>query len=480
MHRSLARLAAAGLAVSGLILGLTAAWAGTATGSPATPERTNATAGTATPGATPIEFADATGSQHTCAAVLSRLAYYRHEGLNHVPCLSLSQHIVDGPAVSVGQGPAVNAAPEVQATSLCGAASYLVRTENCLDGTLTLTVLDVMTGEVIGSADFDVEQLIELNWKATEFEETDYITMVGDDDIPAATVNLTSVCSAPCMQDGPSAFGGPEELTLGQTAEGEFIYEDVPAPGPDTMTLDYDTTAYLPGLPLPAPVSSVATSPVRCDNRIPGVPAGCVFSDLIPTLEIPVAQFGAAAVGIKFAQMNLPDHWGLPGHPLHILRNSVRADLNRRKICPDSQRYRFQLFPGDSCDEYPFAATYESGAMLTPPLTWRNCAEIWPSDATGIWISTPIRNYTGTQRCTRNHVPRTLNTATGIEYEIFGLQNRLLDLGTLATSDPFYVDVPIAAGLAEQARQGGTEAGQQAPSLTADREAIGPAAGRRR
>jgi hypothetical protein len=359
--------------------------------------------------------------------------------VHSVSCESFHRIARPGPAPKPAARP--GARPAAQAATLCGAGSYLIRSENCLSGTLTLTVIDTTTGEVIGSATFQVEQLIELDWLSTDFQETDFITMTSADAIPSAIVDLTAVCSAPCAQDRSSAFGGPQTLSLGQTAEGSLDYTDVPAPGPDTMTLQYEGLAAAPGLPPPVPASWSASSPVRCDDRIPGLPAGCVFPDVTPTLDLPIATYGAAAVGIEFAQVNLPDHWGTPGHPLYILRNAAQAERNRRRICPDRQRAQFRLFPGDSCDEFPFAATYESGPMLTPPINWRGCAVIWPSNATGIWITTPLQNYNGTQRCVRSHVPQTENSAVGLEYEFFGLENRLLDLGTQATADPFYIQV---------------------------------------
>ncbi len=399
---------------------------------------TPAAAVTQVPG--PAAHAGPSARGASCTAVRQRLASYAQRGVRSVSCESFRRITRPGPAPKPAARP--GARTGAQAATLCGAGSFLIRSENCLTGTLTLRVIDTTTGEVIGTATFEVEQLIELNWLSTDFQETDFMTMTSTNDIPAATVDLTAVCSAPCAQDRSSAFGGPQTLSLGQTAEGSLDYTDVPAPGPDTMTLQYEGLAEVPGLlPPPVPASWSASSPVRCDDRIPGLPPGCVFPGVIPTLDLPIASYGAAAVGIQFAQVNLPDHWGTPGHPLYILRAAAQAERNRRRICPAYQRARFRLFPGDSCYEFPFAATYESGPMLTPPINWRSCVDIWPSNATGAWVTTPLRNYTGTQRCVRSHVPLAENTAVGLAYEFFGLENRLLDLGTLATADPFYIDV---------------------------------------
>jgi hypothetical protein len=67
---------------------------------------------------------------------------------------------------------------------------------------------------------------------------------------------------------------------------------------------------------------------------------------------------------INWAQRNLQTQWGLerdrPGvaRPLTRLMNPTVRDTNRNTVC-DRTTFR-NRGGGDSCDEFPFATTYQS------------------------------------------------------------------------------------------------------------------------
>jgi hypothetical protein len=202
----------------------------------------------------------------------------------------------------------------------------------------------------------------------------------------------------------------------------------------------------------------------RCDNAVADPNSkGCVDQAFIPTMYPSYAEDGAAADLIEYAEWNLPPYYGneYSTHPtpLHRLQNSIVQDNNREIICgkssftPDSS-ITAALAPfgdTDSCDEFPFASTYESGAMEdgvdgNPKpyvTTGANCAQdtavhtdttntIEPTDWNAI---TETGIITGTEPCIRAHMPNLLNGHVGSEYSALGRTARLID------KDAFWIEV---------------------------------------
>jgi hypothetical protein len=78
----------------------------------------------------------------------------------------------------------------------------------------------------------------------------------------------------------------------------------------------------------------------------------------------------------------------------------------------------------DSCDEFPFAGTYEGGT------DGGLCAEIVPQYEDGAWYiyqADDSRPVTGDEPCVRGHVPNTVNKAAGGKYGSFVQTQRLID-----------------------------------------------------
>ncbi|MBE1488213.1 hypothetical protein [Plantactinospora soyae] len=100
---------------------------------------------------------------------------------------------------------------------------------------------------------------------------------------------------------------------------------------------------------------------------------------------------------------------------------------NRNIICDSTFVPRPAEVPEDSCDEFPFAATYESGAMLG--LTGAQCAEVLPyiDDVTGTWDVRYLKPVTGSERCVRGHVSLASNTDVGGDLGRLTTAQRLLD-----------------------------------------------------
>jgi hypothetical protein len=158
-------------------------------------------------------------------------------------------------------------------------------------------------------------------------------------------------------------------------------------------------------------------------------------------------------------QTNLSAHWGVDGEgqPLHYLSNSVLHEQNRKIICKTNWKASAALNTAlkpygttDSCDEFPFAGSYESGAMMTGwngqkkkyVTTGKDCAQVTAvkTDDTGVvetdWSSvSPLGSYSSSQVCVRGHIPASLNSKVGTAYSSFLASARVLD------TEPFWLTV---------------------------------------
>ncbi|WP_146747048.1 hypothetical protein [Thermogemmatispora tikiterensis] len=193
----------------------------------------------------------------------------------------------------------------------------------------------------------------------------------------------------------------------------------------------------------------------RCDDALAvksraTLPPGCVFPAFTPTLELSLSQYGAAAALIAWAQQHMTAHWGLAGRgqPLTRLQDEQRVSRNRYTICQrdwqalppwTAQGGRLQI--KDSCDEFPFAGTYQSGASLVQGGT--ACVQLqavktneWGQSPAQIWTTVqPIGSVRAAAPCVRGHIPLILNTVEGGAYGLFANAQRLLD------RDPFWIAV---------------------------------------
>lgn len=146
-----------------------------------------------------------------------------------------------------------------------------------------------------------------------------------------------------------------------------------------------------------------------------------------------------SAALIDWIQTYNSDHWGQypNGTPLTRLNNPFVAETNRSVMC-GSFVPQPTIVPNDSCDEFPFASTYQSGAELG--LTAANCGEgqmVWLTN-TSQWVFLPVPGQTGpvwnpTQRCAVGHIPLSSNQSVGGSYSQLIQNNRLLD------QDPFWI-----------------------------------------
>src|ERR1019366_2223728 len=264
------------------------------------------------------------------------------------------------------------------------------RLTSCSDTLWTLFtyVVDIFGNVTItGVLSFDDEQWTTYSTGAGNWDHGMQITAAGGQGDLAAgtTLDVSSTCdlaSSACIafsntipdpQSVAFVSGGPAEpfdwaeFDTGASAS---------VPG-QTNTLDATLGASIvantPGYPPAAFTDSGNGLAGRCDSIVTSSD-GCVNEQSIPTMNLSISVYGASAAMIQWAQENLSGHWGLQGQgqPLHRLFNSILQGDNRTIICQDGsftadQNITNALTPykdNDSCDEFPFASTYESGAMV--------------------------------------------------------------------------------------------------------------------
>jgi hypothetical protein len=102
-----------------------------------------------------------------------------------------------------------------------------------------------------------------------------------------------------------------------------------------------------------------------CDNEI-GQYAGCVDYTYVPVVwydgtgGAAIAPIAQHIYDAQSASGGLPSRWGVPGAGSALQHNVNKADQrkNRSVACPGSPP------AGTSCDEFPFASTYQGAAFV--------------------------------------------------------------------------------------------------------------------
>ncbi|MFF3257734.1 hypothetical protein ACFYWO_00990 [Streptomyces sp. NPDC002932] len=316
---------------------------------------------------------------------------------------------------------------------------HFERLSACLrEMTVNFTLRDEKQ-QVLGSAVFYVSSNTTLNprsglWnedltvEATHFQKA----------VTSVSMTFEVGCTANCKATQKNPWVGIKTLTDGQVAVGRVAYSDVPAVGlADATTINYHLNIATSGTPLTQPdVSWSNPRSIRCDSALTesgNTSTGCALPSITPELSLPLQTYGAAAATYEWAQYHLPDKWGLySGKPL---TRALDGPVRRRKTCEDQSSVPFvrkpsDQVPNDSCDEFPFASTWQGGT------DGGLCAEIVMLLEDGEWQAyeaDPARPVTMKEHCVRGHVPLDVNQLAGTAYSNLIQGQRLID------KDPFHV-----------------------------------------
>ncbi|MET8977362.1 NucA/NucB deoxyribonuclease domain-containing protein [Streptomyces sp. NPDC004539] len=229
----------------------------------------------------------------------------------------------------------------------------------CLTSQARVQVL--RNGAEIGRATFTISHEMTLNKKTLKWSETTRVSKaVIVKSGGGIRMGMSVSCGNPCK-----ATNRVTPHTLGAAFSGTVDYSDgVKKNKTHNSAAKYTFTFTKPGYTLGG--FSYSSLGFRCDDsfwnaantrRI--LSPGCVFPKYQPTLTS-MSTLPNIAKNIRNIQ-GKGGHYGKPGsgHPLHRLTDDAKANANRRAVCG-----RVTPVPGKSCDEYPFARTYEGGTAL--------------------------------------------------------------------------------------------------------------------
>lgn len=365
----------------------------------------------------------------TCPAVTAHLKQYAARGIKAVNCMTVAPA---SPAASIRAGTRATSAD-----STCGVGTWVItRTEECIDNEEVIwTTWDTSTSEELGQADFLFDQDIILQTATTQPVENDTISFSGGWGLTyeAGEVTWTATCSSPCavLSGGTTTFATAPNKTQGNI---HIVYSDTPGTqSPDTFGVSYSMLLFGQAGTYPTgPDLWNLPKPLRCDDIYPGnMGPGCVVPSYDPVLVLPLSVYGAAAMNVYVGEYFLP---GSPGLSPLTRGSPATSVSNRTAVC--NIFTPLATVPGDSCDEYPFAATQQSGGALG--LTGANCLQVLPYQlANGNWTYQFLNKYTGAapQLCETGHVNGSLNSKVGVALSTLYTVNRML------IGDPFTVQI---------------------------------------
>lgn len=313
----------------------------------------------------------------TCTTLRADLPSMAAEGLNRAACIEPAPGVTTNEAVSAQSAPAPD---------WCGTGGTLryTRTESCGGLSWQLSVFDVQTGAMIGQILFNT-----VNYSYTSGSVATWAHQLSIDptymwgQVAGTTVNGYATCltGSTCVL-ASSNFPSQAVLT-GNINEGDsFFNTTATAPGAKGSSTTRFTFTFSNPAWAGATSGNQDQITVRCDNALPGASyGGCVFSDYVSTMVYKLSgPYPLLAQHIRDGQAS-----GLPGAypsgtPLRRLTDSTIQEQNRTTACPSS----YPRPPGFSCDEYPFASTYQ-GASLSGggPRSFPYCAVVLLTQSSG-------------------------------------------------------------------------------------------------
>jgi hypothetical protein len=245
------------------------------------------------------------------------------------------------------------------ASSLC-AVNKVRRTRHasCGIAEFVATIVRVPTGKVLGTG------VIALGYQESLSASSRSWTLPAQIELVSATGVVRTGTTARTIMDctGGCGSSGPWQTPL---AVGRVYGHDYHVTSPGTGTA---ATRQTPVVTIANPASTdeptahaLNLGPARCDSIAYGKTSGCVFSDMAAAYYAYLKGHNedAVALNIENGEKNKPLHFGWYGHG-QVLRRATNSGVqaaNRKAACGKA-RFKKPL----TCDEYPFAATFEGAA----------------------------------------------------------------------------------------------------------------------
>ncbi|MFJ4519313.1 NucA/NucB deoxyribonuclease domain-containing protein [Streptomyces sp. NPDC088816] len=244
------------------------------------------------------------------------------------------------------------------------------RFSECEWVTVHVDVIKVVNGQPVleGTADFDVKHQMTLKTNSANWSEKFTVSKAkttGQGKGVAATVAATSGGGT------KASVHFPQGHTLDSTASGTVSYttgaiarKKINPKAKTTYGYTFTKPGYSPGK------ASYASAVYRCDNYYGTT--GCAIPEA-PT-AVNLINLPRISEGIRKLRSR-GGHYGDPngGKPLHWMINATQQRKNRQAVCPSTAPADMKRAGRTSCDEYPFASTYEGGTHLPAnqrTITW--------------------------------------------------------------------------------------------------------------
>lgn len=260
------------------------------------------------------------------------------------------------------------------------------------------------------------------NWQYTAFDIPTVAHQFGfsvyqiQGDVSGMTLSGTGACNGSCVTQTPASIPDAP-IVLGQWQEASGGYGPIDT---NTSSVYYLSTNSTLSATLNGVTSSTSASDfsVRCDNAAGGSSPkpGCAIwfapgvaeysRTKLPTFTTHVSQ--ALASGL---------HGGNVYDPVHRTTDETRKAANRSAACGNPPSV-----PGLSCDEYPFASTYERAASGGTARSFPNC----------LFLDPPATGSVGYSRCM---ISATENLSAGATLVNVYTGQRVLD------GDPLFVSI---------------------------------------
>ena len=235
---------------------------------------------------------------------------------------------------------------------------YLARTEACgmYDGYLSILETTGAVTKEVGALAFTLYRYTYMSTRLPQWESQIQVSpsMIRGEAI-GTEFSGVATCTGDCAVS-LSSFP-PQVPTLHGDANGEASFAWPVVPG----GIGHAIPSWTVSIKAPSAQNVVSETyggvpTVRCDQAVPGVAtAGCVIPAATPELIYYIAawpEFGGHLLNAYFS--GLPGSW-YSGVPLHRLTDEKLKQNNRDRACPQS----LNKPAGKSCDEYPFASTWE-------------------------------------------------------------------------------------------------------------------------
>ncbi|MGW0737330.1 NucA/NucB deoxyribonuclease domain-containing protein [Streptomyces sp. NPDC002851] len=307
---------------------------------------------------------------------------------------------------------------------------WYTRKQGCGKVTLTYTVIDLRTKRPTGRAVFTAEQEFKLSSATGRIRTKNSLRL---DAATGTAKGLRAAWTTSCTGGAcgsSSAWAGKRPIRVRQELRGSTAHTWKAGTAVQSFGTKTTVAVVGTGQVLIAPAWFRPSMKIRCDktfnsDRSPdGKSRGCVFPSQAPVLKLRLSHEGHA--NVAWSMNNLKGHWGWYGRgkPLHREASESVRKKNRGKICDSTFKPDPQV-PDDSCDEFPFAATKESGGRVG--LRGKDCAEIRPEKKNGKWLIHYVNNVTPSSRCTIGHVPNKPNGSVGGSLSLFHRNQRVLD-----------------------------------------------------